>query len=256
MENEMYIEEVLDAVVKDRLPEAQAVFILRDQQVADAQGEITLHKAAASVVRMYAAQEQVRAIHQEYLQRLGAPPQGVPTDAVVRRFSWKPLLRVAAVLVLVVSGWFTYQLASTSGDSLYAEMYQPFTIDTERGQANAVSGNLVDRFRAGDYLGVIRLYTQTQGTDNRERFLAAYALQSTGAFEESLKPLRAIIDQNRRTGTMLYQDEAEYYLGLALLRTKAYEEAEQIFSAIAQDKDHTYHDRVAPWMLTRLRWLR
>jgi tetratricopeptide (TPR) repeat protein len=157
---------------------------------------------------------------------------------------------------LVLTGWFTFQLASTSGESLYAEMYQPFTIDTERGQAEATSGAMVDLFRAADYVGVIRLYTQMQDTDNRARFLAAYAFQATGAFEESMEPLRAIIDQNRQSGAMLYQDEAEYYLGLALLRTKAYDQAEKIFSAIAQDKDHTYHDRIEPWMLTRLRWLR
>lgn len=256
MQNELYIEEVLDSVVRDRLPESQAEFILREEQVSDPAKEISLHQAAATAVRRFAILAQVRAVHQEHLLAMDTAAMAEKKTAPVRRMGWKPWLRAAAVIVLVLSGWFTIQLASTSGESLYTELYQPFTINTERGQDDARKNDILDRFKAGDYLTVIRLYNQAADPDNREHFLAAYALQAKGDFRESIKPLRAILDQNQRSGSMLYQDEAEYYLGLALLQEKAYADAEQLFAKIYRETDHTYHSRVNAWMLTRLRWLR
>jgi tetratricopeptide (TPR) repeat protein len=258
MQNEHYIDEVLDAVVKNKLPETQAEFILREQQIPDVEATITLHRAAAAAVRRSAIQVQLQGVHREYLLRLPAVPEAGASEismAPVRRITWKPILRVAAVLVLVLSGWLTLRFASTNGDRMYGEIYQPFTLDTERGIDEGATTDILDRFRAMDYPGVIASFAKISEPSNRDRFLAAYAMQSTGDFQQSIGLLRDILAQNARSGSMFYQDEAEFYLGLALIRVKAYKEAVDIFSAILNDPDHTYHTRVNRWMLTRLRWL-
>lgn len=256
MQNETHIDEVLDAVVKYRLPESRAVTILQDLQVADAETEIRLHQAAAAAVRLHALEAQIRGIHGEFLAQVNTRASEKPASpGLVRPIMLRRILRVAAVLLLVASGWFTFLVASTSGESLYRELYQPFSLNTERGLEPGASNDLLDRFKQGDYPGVIASYETVKDPSNREQFLAAYACQATGDFKRSIPLLRAILDRNRRSGLMLYQDDAEYFLGLALVREKEYKAAAKIFSSIANSPDHTYHHRVNRWLLIRLRLL-
>jgi hypothetical protein len=256
MSNELYIESILDDLVRKKIDREAAENMLRKQAVDDVAAEISLHTAAVAALQRHAVLAQVRGIHREYAVAMQTAEVDKPLAPLVRIRSWRIFLRMAAAVLVLFSGWLAFEYAGTSGPGLYRELYQPYYLDTDRGIGEIPTHDMLRRFEEGNYAEVVRIYDKLAVTNNREKFLAAYAMQSMGNFQRSVEPLNQVLAANREKGTGLYGDEAEYYLGLAYLQLGDHAQASKIFESIRKDSNHTFHNKVDGWMMMRLRWLR
>lgn len=260
MNNNILMDIVLDDLLQKKINREEAGQLLENDQVDDVSAEIDLHFAAAKAVQRYAVLKQVQSVHASFLYANKAiNVQSVPEvikPKLIRMQQVKWVMRIAASIIFMIGGWFAYQYNSTSSSKLYTEMYQPYNVNTDRGMGEIKTHNMIQEFKEMNYLAVIKTFESLGGSNNREKFLAAIAYHETGKYQESANVLSKILLYNKETKTRLYNDEAEFYLALSYLKMKDAASAEPLLEAIRNNPNHTFHERVSKWTLTRLNWLK
>jgi tetratricopeptide (TPR) repeat protein len=255
--NLLHTDTLLDELIHNKLSYAETEAALIGFGEHNAKEEIELHFSAAKALQRYRVLQQVQQVHSKYLQKL-PPPQSEAgsTSKLIKLASWKWIMRIAASVLLILGGWTAYQYADTSSTKLYSEIYQDYNVNTDRGLGDPVTHNMVKEFQAGNYTNVIKIYAGLPVTNNREKFLAGYAYMQTGDNSTACGLFNQILHYNMQSQTRLYSDEAEFYAGLCHLKLKQNKKALQVFRSIHNNPDHTYHDRVKNWTITRLKWLK
>lgn len=260
MNNNLNIDKLLDDLLKGHLNQHEARQLLQQEGIADVQGEIDLHHSAIVALQRYRVLEQVQLVHKEYAGKAGnnAEENAVNTSAkVVHMQPLKWFMRIAAMFILGAGGWFAYEYNNASGTKLYAEIYQPYTINTDRSSnREIVSPTIIQQFKDKDYAAVITTFRSLPATNNRDKFLTAYAWNETGDYKQAIDVLQQILKNNKQTGSQLYHDEAEFYLGLSYLKMKNNKAAFVYFEKIRNNPNHTFHERVSKWTMVRLKWLK
>lgn len=261
MKNNIPIDELLDDLLKGNLSQPQVEQLLQQEAITNVAEEINLHRIAAVALQRYSVLDQVRLIHKEYVDKarsdVGENKGNTSSAKVVRMQALKWFMRVAAILILFAGGWLAYQYADNSSAKLYAEIYQPYNVNTNRsGIDDIVPHNMLQQFKNKDYVAVIRTFQSLPVTNNREKFLAAYAWHETGKYDLAITALEQILQNNNKTGSRLYNDEAEFYLGLSYLKMKENETAFAYFQKIRNNPNHTYYERVSKWTITRFKWIK
>jgi TolA-binding protein len=254
MNLDLHTDEILDSLFHGKISRTEAVRKLELEEVGDTSECISMHEAAIKAIQRHQIQLQLSAVHQEYKSRITEHP-AQKAKVLPLRLPWKWVLRAAVAVILMVSVWFVYQYTSVSSEKLYSELYQPYYPNTSRGEVPA-SHNMVGEFRNKNYKGVIGIFEGIASPSNREYFLAACAYLETGNYRASVNGFEKILSHNKQSGSRLYNDEAEFYIGLSHLRLKESAAARNYFEKIYEDKNHTFHDRVTKKVMKQLRWLR
>jgi tetratricopeptide (TPR) repeat protein len=259
MNHDVYIETILDEFVKSRLTRKKAEVMLTSVEVANPSDVIELHFAAAKALQRYNILTQVQNIHKDYAKaNITKITETTANTAKVRALGKKPLIwmmGVAASLVIIIGSWFTYQYATTSSNGLYSEIYQPYNVNTDRSITEINTHSMVEDFKEKNYTAVIKIFSTLAASNNREKFLTAYAYHENNEYKNSLSLLLQIIEYNKQNNTKLYNDEAEFYAGLCYLKLKDYKAALPSLEAIRKNPNHTFNERVSKWTITRIKWL-
>lgn len=256
MNDHLLTENILDELARQGITRTEAEERLRKAGVGDVAGEIDLHLAAAKILQRNAIRMQVASVHGDFIRHQDKSITQAEPVKTARVLNLRWVTRVAASLVLVASAWFTYQYMTTTSAGVYGEIYQPYTINTDRGFGEPLAHDMVPAFQKKDYAAVIAAYESLSTTNNREKFLAAFAYLETGKAVKAIPLLEKILEENRLGGSKLYQDEAEFYLALSYLKNQQTDQAIVLFKTIRAQPNHTFHDRVDPWVLRKMNWLR
>jgi tetratricopeptide (TPR) repeat protein len=261
------IDQWLDEYLKGSISNEQVNQGLREEQVTDIPAQIALHHTAAAFVQRFQVLQQVQEVHNRFLKNR-APviplPQTTENDKpagtrakIVRMHPVKMIMRIAAMLLLVAGSVLLYQYATSTGTKLYSDLYEPYTIIVERSDPGSeLVSQLVQQYQQKNFSAVVQTFTALNSSTNREKFLTAMAYSELKQYDKAIGLLQQLLAINRETGNRLYNDDAEYYAGLAYLRMKNYKEAHRYLEAIYTDANHTYHQKIDRWTMMRLRWLR
>jgi tetratricopeptide (TPR) repeat protein len=260
MNPDLHIEDLLDELLKKRITRTNAIASLEKDKIQDPTVEIDLHFAAAKALQRYNILKQVQLVHNEYVIIKAAPAEdsnaAAPKAKLIKMNPVKWMMGIAVSLLLLMGAWFGYQYASTNSSKLYSEIYQPYNVNTDRGMGDIKTHNMVPAFKNENYAEVIKIFEALPATNNREKFLAAYSYHVTGSYQKSLTIFQQVLTYNKQTNTRLYNDEAEFYSGLAYLKLNDSKPAFAIFKSIRSNPNHTFHERINKWTLTRLKWLK
>lgn len=265
MSNEIYLDQLLDDHLQGKISLTELKDLAGQETAASLEDVLALHRAAAIAIQRHAAMVQVKKVHEAFLGALGssaadpvaeqAPSGTKKTQAPVIAFKW--VARIAAVLILLAGTWLAYMYTTTTSAGLYAEIYEPYSVNTDRNLVTDISPhNMVEEYRNKNYARVIEVFKSLPNTNNREKFLVASAYHETGFQQEAVQQLQEIIVFNKLHNGRLYQDEAEFFLGLCYLKMNRNAEALSMFRKIYEDPGHTFHAKVSKWTIVRLRWAR
>jgi tetratricopeptide (TPR) repeat protein len=254
----MKIDQLLDGLIRGQLDEKQGKEALAELEVKDAESEIALHLSAAAAVQRYEILRQVQAVGAVWREKhAGQQPveelQRTPAR-LVRMKPLKMLLRVAAAVIFIVGGLLFYQISTTNSQDLYSELYVPYNVVVERGSEGGVN-TLVGHYQAKEYAAAIKEYEQLTASGSREDFFAGMAYSETGNYDKAAIAFEKIIKANQTSGARLYNDDAQYYLSLSLIKLKRYDEAYKLLNIIKNEPAHTYHEEVGRWLLLRLKYM-
>lgn len=260
MNNELYIGQILDEYVLRKLTREEAVTELNRQGVSNAVYELELHLAAAVALRKGSVLQQVKNVHQQFLQAQQekiSSRNSTTARVISLKQSLKWISRVAAVVFIIAASWFTYTYSTTTSKSIYAEIYQPYNVNNDRASIDEiVPHNMVLQFRSKDYAAVIKTFGDLSLTNNREKFLTAIAYQETGSYSKAISLFEQVLKVNQEKQSRLYNDEAEFYLALNYLKVKNTDAAIALFRKIYDDPGHTFQERVSKASLRKMKWLK
>lgn len=249
--NNNTLDSLLDLWAKGKLTteqlEEQAAPLTKEEVTQQAQ----LHLASITALKQAATIRKVMHIQKEFLAE-----QEVESKPVVpiKSNNNKWLLRIAASLLLLGTLYVLQNNIFVSSKTLYNDFFESYYLPNERNQEAADNRSIVELFRNEEYQSVITAYNRLKTSSNREKFLAGYAHLNTGNSETAIVLFNEIIKSNNLDNNNFYQDEAEYYLGLAYLQNGNKKEALQQLNSIQQNKDHSFYNTVDKLPLYKLRW--
>jgi tetratricopeptide (TPR) repeat protein len=258
MNEELYIEQLLDDCFQQKLSRPDAIALLEQKGVPYPENEIDLHHAAAISIQRYHIRRQVQNVHKHYLEQQSILKANEPDlkAKVIPVNGVKWFLRIAASILLLAGFWFAWLFTHNNSTKLYAEIYQPYNLNTNRANIDEiVPHNMIREFKEKNYTAVIETYRNIAVSNNREKFLAAVSYQESGNPQQAIQLLNEILMINKQEQSRLYNDEAEFYLALNYLRLNDMKQAIPLFQKIYDDPGHTYHERIGASTLKKIKWL-
>lgn len=263
MNNDIYTDQVLDNHLFNKIGFDEVKQLLCREPDADPSDLISMHHAAAVALQRNAVIEQVNKVHEQFLKTRLKPDTAsieVNTGRQAKIRSLHPvkwIVRIAAMFLLVISAWYAWEFHNTSSHKIYTEIYQPYSVNTNRSAFSEVAPHeMIKQYKEKDYFAVIKTFQLLSVTTNREKFLTAMAYHETGNYHQSISLLEQIIKHNTENGSRLYNDEAEFYIALNYLKLKNGNAALPWFQKIYSIPTHTYNERISKWTIKRLRWLK
>ena len=251
------IDQILDEIILGKAQESKLAELITDENRDELLDELNVHQVAAAMVQRNAVLLQVSRVHNSFMEkRNGFTAEDFPYAHTIQparsvRFWWS----VAAVLIIAPLLAFVFVYTTNSSDRLYATQYQTYRINVDRSASQGTTASLVQLYQQGRYNDVVKEYQTLNDKGTREKMITAFAYMELQQYDSAVPLLDAVIRTNVLTGERLYQDEAEYYLALSLLKTNQLQHAYQVFDKIYVDDEHTFNGRVDKWFMLRLKWL-
>lgn len=202
-------------------------------------------KAARQAVLLHGVSQKLKGLHQEMMQELtpALPARKAPVVGMFR-----PLLRIAAILVLLAGAAIVYLYYAVNPASVFDSQYSAYSIPAARS-TNAPAP-LAEAFEQKNYQQVISTYKGLAAPGAEESFLAGSAYLQLNQAQEAVKAFESVLAINARDHSFIYADETDYYLALAYLKTGAIPQALERFEKIEKDPSHPYHEAIG----RSLRW--
>ncbi len=207
--------------------------------------EIELHRAAQLFLQKAPVMFQVNQLHEQFLKE-NRQEEKPPVTKIRSLVKW---ITVAASII-VLAGIFYWQFPPTDSNALYSAIYQPYKTPVYRS-GNTISP-LASLYGAKKYRELLSLYEKNSTPDNQEKLLAGLSYASLEEWNQAAHAFQSILDANKNNEAPVFQDEAEFYGGLAYLKTGALDKSLALFSSIRADAQHLYHQQVTAAQLSRL----
>jgi tetratricopeptide (TPR) repeat protein len=249
--DEMEKIELIDRYLRKELSgNEKETFEKRVDTKPDFRQEVEDMKISREVIRSYAIREEIKAIRQAMLQKSKKSTPVSSQSFKVYAF------RIAASILLLMVAMAGYQYASLSGDRLYAEKAITYHTETTRGeQAQHEEAEAVSYYQQGNYAQYIASYEQWSSPTLKATFLAGNAYLQLSEVEKATAAFREILEKNAQGNEKHFQDEAEYYLAMALVKKGDYTQAYTMLETIVHNPNHKYHEMVNTYYLWKLKMM-
>jgi hypothetical protein len=227
-----YLEGILDQNEKEKL-EAE---LKESQELRDLMALIKLTRES---IKMSGQKEMIQQIHEEFIKE---PKDEIHTDNPKSfRISpwWLGVAASISLFILIGNFW-----VKTQTENVFNEKYVAYNLPTMRS-TEGIENELTMLFKDADYEAVIEIVDL--GSENlNELFLAGISHFEMENYEGSVRFLKKIqeINETKAASSLVFQDESDYYLFLAYLKMANLKDADQYYSRITTDKNHTYHKNI------------
>ena len=248
----MTLIEQIDQYLDHQLPEEQArEFKKKLQRDADLQRLLNSVQLVRESVRTKALSDRIKRVHVQYMEEEEVQSrEGTIIPMPLRRsLTWA--LRIAASLLLGVTAYNAYELASLDTDRYYNSKFIPYQLPIARSQAK--SGTMLDSlYASGSYAATVEQFTTLTAKSPRDYFLTGMAHLQGRKFAQAITMFTAL----RRNNAQHFVQETDYYLALAYLEVNRIDEAQILFKAIHNAPRHSYYRTVTDSDLLKLEFLR
>ncbi|WP_290789614.1 hypothetical protein [Flavihumibacter sp. UBA7668] len=208
--------------------------------------EIRLHQAASLFLERAPVIAQVNLLHEQFLKetRMEKKGSGVRLTSIMRWIS------VAAAIILLAGVFYWKSEQPSDAGSLYAVIYQPYQVPVYRSENKANA--MVELYRKKQFGALILDYEKKTGLDNQDHLLAGLSYSALEQWNQAAQAFQVILDVNLNSIDPHFQDEAQFYGGLAYLKAGSLEKAIELFSIIRTDPQHLYHNQISADQLNEL----
>lgn len=229
---------------------AQTNQLLKEQPAL--QERLNTLKVAKAAIKSAGNRTQIENIHAQFLHNRKLKAQQVP---VRKMFSFKPLLRVAAVVIFVLVGASVYEYRTTSNESIFAANYTEYSIPVLRG--NEQQSLMEKAFQAKEYNSVINIFDAIAVKSQKDYFLVGLALLQKGDAVSAIKYFMEIKKLNGISEEKPYDYETDFYLAMAFLKTGDVDKFQEGLNQILSNPSHPYYQKakdIKRWQLSILKW--
>jgi tetratricopeptide (TPR) repeat protein len=230
------------------LPDVEQL-IRNDRQAA---GEWQYLLLAVDAIEEAAVYEQVSTAREHWASTRSA--DGLKYSRAKVTAMYRNIARVAACLLVMAGGAAVYKYTTTSSAGMYNEYFASYDLNTTR--STAIADPIEQAYNEKKWADVIALFNTSKEKNNQSYFLTGMANLELKDYPEAIEKFKAVLAENSRSGSDLFQDEAEYYLSMSYLANNEAEEALPLIEKIKADKNHLYHQVIGKMSSLDLRIIR
>ena len=150
-------------------------------------------------------------------------------------------MRIAAGLLLLAGAFGVYKYISVTPVSVYNDLY----ISYEPGRTRSAETDAVENAFNQKEWNEVKVLADKNPGNNKNLFLSGVAHLETGNADEAISRFEKIVESNAVSGNDYFNDEAEYYLALSLLRNQQSSEAAALLTKIKNAPGHLYRAKAA-----------
>jgi hypothetical protein len=228
--NEILIDYLDQTLNGEELTQAESL-VANNREMA---AELAYLKLAVNAVRAEALNERVSNI------RLSIGTQAsTQSKPAILRSMLKPVMRIAAMLIVVLGAAVLYKFIAVNDSSVYKKQFTDYALTATRGSAEADPQS--EAYQNKNWTEVISLFNKEANKSNKSYFLAGISEMQLNQFPKAIKCFENILHLNAESNDKSFQEEAEYYVSLAYLMNHEEEKAVTMLNKIKSDKNHTYY---------------
>lgn len=216
---------------------------------------------AKEAVKQYGLKAKVASLHTEMMEELKeeklAPVKKMSSFRRIIRYSVAAAASVI-IIFLGIQAWNFYQL---SPDKLYNENYVAYDMTTRAGESTSSATEklfaekkyteLIDRVKSNSQL------ISSTSVSPKDVFLSGLAALELKRNADAVTLFKQVLETEKAPGTRSgLGDDAEYYLALAYLRNKDYDQAIDLMNQIRSTNGHTYQKQFSSSFVRRVKMLK
>jgi len=201
-------------------------------------------QVAIASVQQYGTAEKVKLVHTEMIQELSSVHK--EGKVVPMRKFVKYSLAIAASIIIILVGVNVFTSSQLSSDKLYNEAFVDYDASAVRGSENQTG--VVKLYQDHNYASVVEK-ANAQNLSQKDSLLVGLSYLKTDKLSEAINWFKAISQQNPT------RQDAEFYLAMAYLRNKNYNEALNLMEQIHSKPDHVYQDQFSDEFINKVKKL-
>lgn len=234
------LQEQIEKYVAGILPPPDAAQFEEEMNQSEAlQKEVQLQREVHLLINLYGKQKAAKAKITQIAAEVAAE-EGTKTVSMFQKM--RPMLAIAAVLVLTIAAYFIFA-NQTDPLRLYAKNFTPYANTlTVRGETDTsaiarAEVAAMQQYQNQQYpqaAATFEQLTQLNPKDlNTYNFYAGIALLANMQAADALPKLQAVAQNNNP-----YKEQAEWYIALAYLQSKDKAKAKELLTQIAAQSVH------------------
>ena len=155
------------------------------------------------------------------------------------------------LIFIVIEGYKFYTL---SPEKLFAENYTAYELTTTRDGNDSTGSKIEKAYKEKNYSEVINL-NRLSVLSIKDVFLTGMAFLETKDYSRAVRSFQVVISDSKDNKAVL-KDEAEYYLALAYLQDRDYDQAIELMNAIHDNSLHAYTKKFSRKYINRVKRLK
>lgn len=201
-------------------------------------------QVAIASVQQYGTAEKVKSVHREMMQELSSVHKEgkvVP----MRRFV-KYSLAIAASVIIILVGVNIFTSSQPSSEKLYSEAFVDYDVSGVRGSENQT--DIAKLYQDHNYNAVVEK-AKVQNLAQKDSLLIGLSFLHQDKLPEAINWFKAMSVQ------VSTKDDAEFYLALAYLKNKNYNEALKLMEQIHSNANHVYQNQFSEAYINKVKKL-
>jgi hypothetical protein len=199
---------------------------------------------AQKATKNYGLKTRINSIHTDMMKEMKTP--ATPVSRRILQYS----IRIAAVIMVMFALSFAYQYMTATPAKLFDESFRPYELQVTRG--GSITSKLEDLYEEGNLKGLIEQYNLIKSPQAKDCFLAGNAMLSKHQPADAITTFVRMQQINKSNNTHYYEDDVEYFLGLAYLANNEPTKALPLFEKIHKDPNHPFNTAVSSWFLSKV----
>ena len=247
-----YTTELLVKYIDGELTDAEKTQLESEVSTSvDLQNQLSILRIAIESVKVGALNAHVASIASEFSaqEKSETPVVKMTRTRTVSFYA----LRIAAVFIVVACSYFAILFATVSQEKLFADKFVPYEIPASRSGAHG--SDLEVFYTQARYDQVLALMYPLEDRTQKELFLGGMSAMRSGKPVAAKEMFEKLMEENNKSQDFIYQEDADYYLGLTYVKLGEYEKARNLFLLIEKDPRHSYHSQVNSLDLLKLKIL-
>jgi hypothetical protein len=159
------------------------------------------------------------------------------------------IIAALLLIIILIEGCRFYNL---SPDKLYAEKFTSYQLS---GDSEQYSSSIADHYGKKDYSAVVNVVLNRPPTPH-EALLRGLSYLETGDPSRAVIALQAGVNSHDTARLALVKDQLQFYLSLAYVRNRDYDQAIELMNEINSNTSHTYAKRLNAKYIRRVKMLK
>lgn len=198
---------------------------------------------AIASVQQYGTAEKVKSVHAEMMQELSSVHKEGKVVPMRRFVQYSLAIAASVIIILVGVNIFTSQ---PSSEKLYNEAFVDYDVSGVRGGES--QDDIAKLYQLHNYKEVTEKST-SRNLVSKDSLLIGLSFLQQNKLTDAINWFKAISVQGST------KDDAEFYLALAYLKNKNYDEALKLIEQIHSNAGHVYHHQFSEAYINKVQKL-